>query len=488
MQPGRSQKTLTLTQQTGLLMGPFLTMLDSSIMNVALPEIANRMNSSLSAVQWVITAYLLALSAASAAVAYLAKRFGTLRTYRISLIGFTLSSIACAFAPQLGMLIAARTMQGALGAPLIPLVMGMLMGSEGSRSKNVSPAFGILLFLAPVIGPTIGGVLLHYFGWTSIFLINVPIGIFGVLAAVRLPGDPADQGDPSVRFDPLGFLLLAASLALTIYGASNGPLHGWTSTDAWPYWSMGGGLLLLYVLWSLRHPQPAVPLKLLQRRSAALAVALCALTSVVTFSTVVLIPVLLENIQQHSPLAVGLSLFPQALVTGFGTVLGNKFAEKHGVRASAVTGMLLLTLGTLLLQLVDETTPIWQTAVLLTFRGVAVGMVIQQLLSVILAGLNRQETADANTLFNISQRLGGAVGIALLTTFLQIRQEHQIERLLAGLHLPTASVQHGMPTGAKLPEAVGSQLAQAAIQGFHDTFWLLTLLAFVGFVAAFHLM
>ena len=375
---------LSLLAICGLLAGPFLSMLDSNIVNVALPDIATQLHASLNTTQWIISGYLLALAGGLAASAYLAKRFGTRRIYLASLVGFTLASGSCAFAPTIGWLIALRSAQGFLAAPLVPLAMNMLLGgNQNQREEMVEgfpPAAGILLFLAPALGPTVGGILVHFSGWPLIFLVNVPFGVLGTLGALRTPADPPVEPNVGVPFDPMGLLLLGAGLVLATYGTAEAPQRGWGSTSVWPYVASGGVLLFLYIFWALFRPHPAVDLKLLRDPQAALAVALCALASVVTFSMLVLVPIFVEQLQGMSVLTAGLVLLPQGLVTGLGIVAGDRLARRFGVRTSVLLGMLLLALTTASLLALTLATPAWLMALLLSGRGLAVGLVIQPLL------------------------------------------------------------------------------------------------------------
>lgn len=447
----RASGKLPLMAQLGLLMGPFLSMIDSNIVNVALPDIAKNLNSLLTSAQWIISGYLLALSAGLAATSYLSKRFGKKPVYLVSLIGFTIGSAICSFAPTIQVLIAARVLQGLLGAPLIPIAMSMIFGGgENRREKDIPPALGLMLFLAPAIGPTIGGVLIHFFGWPSVFLINVPIGLVGFVAAQKIPSLLEDVGNVRIRLDIIGILALAGGLTLAFYGTINGPSNGWMSTHSWPYWLSGAALLILYVIWSLRTAQPALDIKLFREVRTALALTLCGLTSVIMFSIIVLVPMLMEDVQHISPLVAGITLFPQAIVTGIGTVVGTRLTGQYGVRRSAMLGMLLLTAGSVLLLVIEKSTPSWMTSIILIFRGLGIGLVIQPLLSFVLKGVGEGESSDANTLFNVFERLGGATGVALVVTFLQVR-EKQV----------------------------------SAISGFHETFLLLSGLALVGLLCTF---
>lgn len=461
------KQKLKLLAQVGLLMGPFLSMMDSNIVNVALPDIAKALSSNLTDAQWIVSGYMLALAACLAVSAYLAKRFGTLYVYRICLLGFTAGSAFCALSTSMSMLIIARIVQGLLGAPLIPLAMSMIFGGgEKSNNQDIPPVLGMMLFFAPAIGPTIGGVFLHYFDWSSVFWINVPIGLLGFLFIFSMPKPMYHAGDPSVRFDPLGLILLSGGLTLGVFGSSRGPIDGWAAGQCWPYWAGGALLLVLYVAWAAKKKNPAVDLKLLRSGYTALSIMLCALTSVIMFSMIVIIPLFMENVQGKSPLTAGLTIFPQALITGMGTVIGGQFSKRYGVRVSTVVGLTFLTIGSALLLVINQNSASWLIAILLLFRGLGIGLVIQPLLSAILQGLNEKENADANTLFNISERIGGAAGVALVITYLQARLQVRLD-----------DAKH---TGGS-PQDV---MKNAEVIGFHDTFLLLTFLAFIGLLAA----
>lgn len=480
------QRPLSLAAMVGLLAGPFLSMVDSDVVNVALPNISSQLHAELAATQWIVSGYLLAQAAMLAITAYLAKRFGTRRAYLASLLGFTLASVFCALAPNIGFLIAARALQGGLGGPLIPLAMNVLIGGERSALSRGATVAGVVLFLGPAIGPTIGGLLIRAWGWPLIFLMNVPFGLLGACCILLFVSDlPATRRNPQVRLDLVGALLLAGGMLLALYGATEGPQQGWASTGAWPYLASGIILLVAYVCWALRRAHPAVDLKLLRDPQSALSVGLSTLVSIVGFAMFVLIPIFMEELQGLSPLTVGLTLAPQAIVTGAGSVLGDKVARRWGVRFSAVTGLAVLTLSTALLLLVTSTTPAWVIALILSGRGLTFGLIIQPLLLEMIGSLAPEEVADGNTLFNVSQRLGGSIGISLLITFFSLRESTRITqalqtlglRLLIGQSISSSSAAH-------LPALVQARLTAAAASGFHDTIWLLMAFSALGFCAA----
>jgi EmrB/QacA subfamily drug resistance transporter len=412
--------------QLAFLAGPMLSMIDSSVVNVAVPVIVRGLHTTLGTAAWAVSGYLLGLACGLAATPWLARRLGTLPAYGAAMVAFTLASAVCALVPTVGLLIGARVVQGLAGAPMIPLAMSLILDPRrGARSMPASA--GIVLFAAPALGPAVGGLLIGGFGWRSVFLINLPIGLLA-LAGVRtarraLPGGGADRG---ARLDLPGLILLAAGLGLATYGASQGPAHGWLSADSAPLWA--GGLVLVagYVLREraasgTRRAPAAVNLSLLRSPRRARTLGLACVASVVLFAVLFLAPVFLQQIQHHSTTVTGLVLLPQGVVMGLASWLGSELIERGKARPGVITvsvagGLALLAASTMGLLLLTPTTPLWVTTGLLCGRGVALGLTIQPLVMAFLAGVGQERMPDANTLFNIAERLSGAFGIALLAT------------------------------------------------------------------------
>ena len=438
---------LPVRLRLAFLAGPMLSMIDSSVVNVAVPVIVRGLHTTLDTAAWAVSGYLLGLACGLAATPWLARRFGTLPAYTAAMAAFTLASAACALVPTVGLLIAARVAQGLAGAPMVPLAMSLILDPRrGARSMPASA--GIVLFAAPALGPAIGGLLISAFGWRSVFLINLPVGLLA-LAAVRsarsaVPG----RGDRGARLDLPGLVLLAAGLGLATYGASQGPAHGWLSAESAPLWAGGLALVAGYVLreraaggaqratggtqraagggsqrakGGARRAPAAVNLSLLASPRRALTLALACITSVVLFAVLFLAPVFLQQVQHHSTTVTGLVLLPQGVVMGLASWLGSVLIERGKARPSVITvsvagGLALLTASTLGLLLLTPTTPVWVTTALLCGRGVALGLTIQPLVMAFLAGVDQARMPDANTLFNIAERLSGSFGIALLAT------------------------------------------------------------------------
>ncbi|HUL24270.1 MAG TPA: MFS transporter [Streptosporangiaceae bacterium] len=429
---GTGVTRLSTATRLAFLGGPMLSMIDSSVVNIAVPDIVTSLHTSLGTAAWTVSGYLLGLATGLAATPWLARRFGTLPAYQAALAGFIAASACCALAPNVTVLIAMRVLQGLAGAPMVPLAMGLLLGKGTGGVRTMPVSAGLLLFAAPALGPAIGGLLISGFGWRSVFLINLPVGIAawaGVRPARRAL---AASGDRGARLDLAGLLLLAAGLALATYGASEGPGRGWLSAAAAPAWTGGLALIAGYLLWARRGAKSdrpsAVSLSLLTSPLRSVTLALACVASVVLFAVLFLVPVFLTDVQ-HRPAAVtGLVLLPQGIVMGLASWLGNAVVERGRARPAVIAcsvsaGLALLAASTAGLALLTAQTPAWLTAVLLCGRGVALGLTVQPLVLGLLGDLDDARLPDANTLFNIAERLSGSFGIALLATFYTARAE-----------------------------------------------------------------
>ena len=294
--------------------------------------------------------------------------------------------------------------QGLVAAPLVPLAMSMLLGGSGN-ARSISPLAGMTPFLGPALGPTVGGVLIGAGGWRAIFVINVPFGVLAAFAVRSVPPALAPGRTPGTRFDLPGLVLLAAGLTGLLLGATEGPASGWASPATLIPLTAGAALLAGYAGWAARRDQPALDLSLARQKLPALAMALCALASVVTWAAVFLLPVFAQSVQGRSALAVGLALLPQGLITGLSTALAPRLLTRLTVRVTVLAGFLALAVASLGLLLVGAATSLWLIATILACRSVSIGLVINPLLQALTQPLRPEQLGDANTLFSAWQRI-----------------------------------------------------------------------------------
>jgi EmrB/QacA subfamily drug resistance transporter len=408
--------------QYALLAGPLLSMLDSSIVNVAVEPIARQLHASLPVVQWAVSGYLLALGTGLAVTAYLTRRLGTLRLYQLSVLAFTATSAACAAAPDVQALIATRVLQGLAAAPLVPLAMSMLFG-RGASARSVPATAGMLLFLGPALGPSVGGALIGAVGWRSIFLINVPVGLVAALTVRAIPAElAAARQEAADRLDVPGLLLLAGGLVSLLLGITLAGAWGWASPACWLPMLAGAVLLASYAAQTGQGGQPVLDLTLVRSGATALALALCAAASVVTFAVVFLLPVFVQSVQRHSALLTGLAMLPQGIVTGLSTTLGQRALRVVSVRTTVLAGFALLAVASAGVLAINARTPLAFTAALLAVRSVSIGLVIAPLLALLTSRLEVAKLPDGSTLFSICQRIAGSLGVGLIAA-LYARQQ-----------------------------------------------------------------
>ncbi|MGG7462978.1 DHA2 family efflux MFS transporter permease subunit [Plantibacter sp. YIM 135347] len=403
----------------GLLAGPLLSMIDSSIVNVAVPDIGRELHAGVGEVQWIVSGYLLSLGITLSATAFLARRFGTLRVYRVSLVSFLIASAGCALAATMSWLIVFRVAQGIAGAPLIPLALSILLGGRGVGASGRMPiSAALVLFAAPALGPSLGGLLIGAGGWRWIFLINIPIGLVGCLLTARLPKDLGHRSDRAARLDVVGLLFLATGVASVLFGAATGAADGWGGGVPVAGVLVGTVFLGGYAIRSRRSDHPVLDLRVLRGRNGLLVIVLQTVCSIVAFATLFLVPVFTQGVQGHSAFATGIALLPQGIVIGVGTIVGQRLAARLPLVVLVSGGFGVLAVASIALLLLRPDTPLWQTALLLTGRAVAIGLVTAPLLRTMLAPLADDELADGNTVFTITQRIGGALGVSVFASLL----------------------------------------------------------------------
>ena len=282
---------------------------------------------------------------------------------------------------------------------------------------SISPLAGLLLFLGPALGPTVGGALIAAAGWRAIFLVNVP-GLLAAVAVRAVPAALAPERQPGARFDLPGLILLAAGLTGLLLGASQGASAGWSAPACWLPLAAGAALTAGYAAWARRcterREQPVLDLTLARRRGPVLSMGLCALASVVTWAAVFLLPVFVQTAQGRSALVAGLALAPQGLITGLSTALAPRWLSRLTVRVTVLAGFAVLAVASLGLLLITAATPLWLIALILAVRSVSVGLVINPLLQALLQPLRPDQLGDASTLFNAWQRIAGSFGIGLV--------------------------------------------------------------------------
>ncbi len=405
-----------------VVFGVFMSILDQTIVNIAIPRLQTAFGADIHSVQWVLTAYILTQGVITPTAGYFADTLGTKRFYIISLAAFTIGSVLCGLAWSLPALIFFRVLQGAGGAALFPLSITMLFREFPPRERGIaSGVFGVPALLAPAIGPTLGGYLVTYAGWQSIFFINLPIGILAIILVTVFIRET--QAQVNQRFDFLGFFFVALGLTAVLYGLSDASTDGWGSGQV--IGSIIGGLLALVIFVFVelaivrREGRPLLDLRLFTNRPFTLSIIASLFVIFSLFGGVFLFPLYLQSIRGQSAFQAGVILLPQALAAMVATIVGGRLVDRIGVRGVMIPGLLILAYATWQLSFLSLYSSYGWIQLILIIRGLALGFCVQPLTVAGLSEISPRQLAQASSLNTVARAVASSLGIAVLATLVQ---------------------------------------------------------------------
>ncbi|MFE3502663.1 MDR family MFS transporter [Kitasatospora sp. NPDC059160] len=406
-----------------LITGALAVVFDTTIVSVALDDLAERLHAPLSTVQWVGTGYLLAVFVTIPLAGWAQARFGGRRLWIAALLGFLLGSVLSALAWDAASLIAFRVVQGVAGGLMMPLVSTLLMqAAKGRNTGKVMAIITVPTALGPILGPVLGGLILHVADWRWLFLVNIPFCVVGVLLARRdLPDDRPGPDRPRARPDVLGMLLLSPGCAAVIYGLSRVDGRGGFAT-AEVLVPLLGGLALVagFTTRALARPEGAlVGVRLFRHRSVASSATLLFLGGVALYGPMLLLPLYFQQLRGQDALGAGLLLIPQGVGALLARGLAGRYTDRFGPRRVSLAAFVLVAAATVPFAFVGADTGLLPLAAALFVRGLALGAAMIAPAGAAFAGLERAEIPDASIITRVAQQIGGSVGIALLTVVLQ---------------------------------------------------------------------
>lgn len=403
-----------------VIVGTLAVQMDATMVNVAIDAFRTDFHTSVATIQWVSTAYLLALAIAVPLAGWGADRFGGKRLWLIALGVFLIGSLAAGFVESASSLIATRTLQGLAGGILLPLSHAMLAQAAGpKRLGRLMGLVGVPSLLGPIIGPIVGGAIVQYWGWRWIFFINVPICVLAVALSLRTM--PSGQARGTSRFDLLGFLLLAPALAGVVYSLSEAGNRG-TFSDASVLVPLGLGVALIvaFVLHAVTtRGQPLVDIRVFRVRSFAAATGLLFFVIMGLMGAMLLVPLYFQLARGGSALHAGLMLAPQGIGAAIAIAVSAQLVDRMSAAPIALTGVVLTVAGLLGLTTLGPTTDEWFVASTLFVLGLGFGAVMVPVTAVAYRGLDEPAIPRATSALRIVQQLGASLGIALLALSVQ---------------------------------------------------------------------
>ena len=393
----------------------FMNIMDSTVINVALPTLSRYFAVPIGSVSGVVTAYLVTLAVAMPASGWIGDRFGGRNVLLASITVFTVASALCGLATSLPELVAFRALQGLGGGTLVPVGMTMITRAFPPAERiKANQVLIIPTLLAPALGPVIGGALVDGLSWRWIFYVNLPVGVAAVLFGLLFL--PAGSEHEVGRFDLPGFLLAAAGFPLVMYALSAGSSDGWASAEVTGTGLPGLVLLAAFVAVELRVAEPLLRLRLYKDRLFRVTSLQLTFAAGGFMGTLFLVPLYLQNGLGFSALHSGLSTFTEALGGMTGVQLTTRLYKRVGPRRLMAAGMTgtVTTIG--LMALAGPSDAFWMIPLLMFFTGCSFGFAMSPAQTANMATITVAETGHASTLQNTVRQAGGAAGVALLGT------------------------------------------------------------------------
>ncbi len=459
-----------------VMLGAVMSILDTTVVNVAINHLALAFKSSLTTIQWVVTGYTLALAAVIPVTGWAADRFGTKRIYITSLVLFMAGSVASGLAWSAASLILFRVLQGIGGGMIMPAVMTILTKKAGPhRLGRVMGILGVPMLLAPIMGPILGGWLVDDVSWRWIFFINLPIGILAVsLALIVLEPDESQR---SHRFDWLGMLLLSPGLAVFIFGLAESSTYGFGALRSWGPTAAGVALIALFLVHSWRSEAPLLDIRLFIHSRAGAAAGIFLLFAISVFGSMLIVPLYFQVDRGASALTAGLLLAPGGIGAMLTMPLAGRLTDRRGPTWMPVIGLPFVALGYVPFLFVTAHTPYALLCAGSFVQGLGMGFAMMPTMTAAMQAVPQSAIARTSTAMNIIRQAGASIGTAVLSVILA----SSIKANLSGSGVAPRGSRSGSGGLSGLQHLPGSQ--HAAIAGplanaFGSTFvWAVLLVA-----------
>ena len=485
-----------------IMVGTFMVVLDSTIVNVSLPKIMSSFGVGLSTIEWVITAYMLAMAAMLPTSGWLADKFGYKRVYFWGLFLFTLGSLLCGLSNDEGTLIISRVIQGLGAGTVQPLGMAIITREFPLKQRGLALGFWAIAAAASVsFGPLIGGYLVDNFSWQLIFDVNIPVGIIALIFTVIIQREFVN---PNARkFDYIGFISVIIFLPVLLYALSEGNAQtnsaGWTAPYILACFAISAIALAVFLTRELTTKYPLLDLRLLADRNFGMSNALMFVFSIGMFGSTFLLPLFLQNSLGYTALQSGAVFLPVGIIQGAFSPISGWFSDKISAKVPIIAGVGLLAFSFFLNSHLSFLTEHSYIMTSLYIRGLGLGLVFTPLSTLSLLTIPREKMAQASGIMNTVRQIGGSLGVALLSTLLTSRVNfhsqmygNSIQSGSQTFHTVTTNMayyiqQHGggsFTTALKQGQSLlmSNVGTQAFVQGVNDDFLVAACISMLGFI------
>jgi EmrB/QacA subfamily drug resistance transporter len=429
--------------------------LDNTILNVALPTLAKiksqgGLGASVSELQWIVDSYVIVFAGLLLTAGSLGDRFGRYKALAFGLSVFGVGSLASAFAGSANVLITTRALMGVGGAFIMPSTLSILT-NVFTKPQERGKAIGVWAGVSAIgigIGPITGGVLLAHFWWGSVFLVNLPIVVMGLIAGYLLVPESRDPAAP--KLDPLGAILSIAGITALLWSIIEAPSNGWTSGTILAGFAIGGAILAAFLAWELTTSNPMLDLNFFKNPRFSAASGAITITFFAMFGTLFLLTQYLQLVLAFSTVEAGAVLLPQAATIMVAAPLSSTWVRRFGNKRVVFVGLLIVASSYAMLTRLDVSSTAWQVIVITMVMGLGMGNVMAPCTDSIMGALPRAKAGVGSAVNDTTRQFGGALGIAVYGSVLASRYADHVTTRLGGI-LPG-------PLLAEVKDSVGSAL------------------------------
>ncbi|HOX28273.1 MAG TPA: DHA2 family efflux MFS transporter permease subunit [bacterium] len=486
-----------------VMVGLFMAVLDSNIVNVALSHMMSTFSTNTDRIRWVVESYAISYAIFTLCTGWLREKIGIKYTYITGLVIFTVASGLCGMAWSVEAMIAFRVLQGLGGGLMMPTGFTLITESFPPKERGAAYGiFGLVIVFAPSVGPTLGGYLVDHVNWRFVFSINIPVGILNFFMAMGILKEFKKLAPRP--FDFFGFAGLAMFLGCLLTAFTEGQREGWTSDYILSMFAISAIGLVSFISFATRAKYPILNINLFKNFYFNMLSILNVLRSVAIFGRVFLLPLFFQNLLGYSAMTSGLLLSPGALIAGAIMPVAGKLVDKYGPKYFLIVGFVLFALSNLLYFNLDVATPYTTILIPMFFYGVGAGLLNAPITASSMNVVRRDQIGDVSVVLSVLMQVGGAFGVALLGTLTNSRAAfHQAvyaEKVTTfGLNTQSALDSIGN-LGRRIGESqflytqqapviLNSQISKwVAIRGYQDAFVITGLICLIALIPTFALM
>ncbi|AOV08935.1 DHA2 family efflux MFS transporter permease subunit [Sporosarcina ureilytica] len=463
-----------------LFIGAFIAFLNNTLLNIALPTIMDEFAVKPSEVQWLTTGYMLVNGILIPASAFFVTKFTNRRLFIAAMTLFSLGTLLAVVTPNFTLLIVARMIQASGSAMMMPLLMNiMLVAFPVERRGSAMGIFGLVMFTAPAIGPTLSGWIIEHYSWRTLFGLVLPFAVFTLIYAIfKLRNITPNR---EVSLDLFSLVLSSIGFGGLLYGFSTAGDKGWSSPFVYGTIVVGALALLLFIVRQLKMDDPMLDFRIYKHPMFALSSAISIVLSIAMFSAMILTPLYVQSVRGISPFDAGILMLPGAIVMGLMSPITGKLFDKYGARAMAIIGLSITVITTYYLSKLGMDSGYYYIMMLYTVRMFGISMVMMPVMTNGLNQLPMVSNPHGTAMNNTLQQVSGAIGSAVLLTVMTNRMESTGKDLFV-----KAQANGAIPTSVEKMAVFEQQIGtQAMLEGINYAFLISTIVAVLALILTF---